>query len=76
LRVEVRIQPKASRDEVIEQPDGTLKVKTTAPPVKGAANRACMGLLAEYFGVRKSDIRIVSGFTSRNKVIEIEKTQC
>ena len=74
MRIKIRVQPKASRDEIIELPDGTLKVKTTAPPVKGAANKACIELLAKHFGVKKSNVKIVAGLESRDKLIEVEQS--
>lgn len=73
MRVKVRVQPKAAREEVMEQLDGTLKVKTTAPPVKGAANRACIELLAKHFGVKRSNVRIIAGHTSRDKIVEVDQ---
>lgn len=73
MRLKVRVQPRAPRDEVIKQPDGTIKVKTTAAAVKGAANKACIELIAEHFNVKRSDVRIISGLTSRDKIIEIER---
>ena len=71
LQLKIRVQPRASKDEVIEQLDGTLKIKTTAPPVNDAANKACVELLANHFGVKKSDVKIVSGARSRDKIFEI-----
>ncbi len=73
MRLKVRVQPRAPRDEVIEQPDSIIKVKTTAAAVKGAANKACIELLAEHFNVKRSDVRIISGLTSREKIVEIER---
>ena len=71
LKINVRVQPRASKDEVIEQLDGTLKIRTTAPPINDAANKACIGLLTKHFGVKKSDVKIISGAKSRNKIFEI-----
>jgi hypothetical protein len=68
----VRVQPKASRSEVVGVHDGGLKVKVTSAPEGGKANREVIKLLAEYFGVNKSSIRIIRGETSREKVIEIK----
>ncbi len=68
----VRVQPKASRSEVVGIHDGCLKVKVTSPPEGGKANREVIKLLAGYFGVNKSSIRIIRGGTSRDKVIEIK----
>ena len=48
----------------------TVSVKE--PPVRGRANEAIIRVLAEYFGVSKSQIRIISGWSSRQKVIEVD----
>ena len=52
--------------------DGVLRVRVSAPPVDGAANEALLRLLAKRFGVPRSALRIVSGETSRMKVVEID----
>ena len=71
--IKIKVLPRSSRNEVVgEMADGTLKIKLTAPPVDGKANEALIKLLAEHFSVTKSKIRIVSGATSKNKIIEIE----
>lgn len=51
--------------------DGTLKIKLTAAPVDGAANKALIELLSTHFAVPKSMIRIARGETGRKKVVEI-----
>lgn len=73
MRLKVRVQPRAPRDEVIEQPDSIVKVKTTAAAVNWAANKACIKLLAEHFNVKRFNVRIISGLTSREKIVEIER---
>ena len=72
----VRLTPKArSRgiDGLHQAADGTvaLKVRVTAPPDKGKANKAVIALLAKRLGFAKSALRIVAGETSRDKQIEI-----
>lgn len=54
-------------------PDGTWKVKVTAAPEKGKANRALLEFLAERLGVSKSRIRITSGETSQLKRIRVDE---
>ena len=71
-RLSVRVQPGASKDEVVGFQDGVLRVKVAAPPVRGRANAALLALLAELLGVSKSRLSIVKGEASRNKVIAIE----
>jgi len=48
-----------------------LHIKLTAPPVEGAANKAAVEFIAELLGVRKSQVALVSGHTSREKTFEI-----
>jgi uncharacterized protein (TIGR00251 family) len=70
-RLHIKIIPRASRNEMIEMPDGTLKIRLTAPPVDGAANEALIDFLSDEWDIPKSNITIVSGFTSRRKIIEV-----
>ena len=51
MELKVRVQPRASRNEVTGWRDGVLSVRLTAPPVEGAANRACRDFLADLLGV-------------------------
>ena len=64
--------PNASRNEVIEEEDGSLKVRVTAKATEGKANKAVIEVLADYFGVKKSQVMILSGEKSRNKLISID----
>lgn len=64
--------PRSSRDEVAGFDEaGRLRVRVTAPPVEGAANRAVIDLLARTLGVARRDVAVVRGETSRNKIIEV-----
>ncbi len=65
--LKVLVQPKGSRNEIIGLQDDKLKVKLTAPPVEGAANKMCVDFLARCLKVRKSDIEILSGYKGRSK---------
>lgn len=67
----IRVSPRASRDAVGGTLDGALKVKTTAPPVDGAANAAIVKLLAKRLGVSRGAIRIVAGESHRSKRVEV-----
>jgi len=70
-RLTVRLTPRASRDEVAGEREGVLLVRVTAPPVDGAANEALVRLLAKTLRVPKGAVRIVSGETSRTKIVEV-----
>ena len=63
--------PRARQNKITTDADGTLRVHITAAPVDGAANDAVIRALAEYFHVPKSQIKIVRGETSRNKIVEL-----
>ncbi len=67
----VRIQPRASKNEIVAMEDGGLKIRLTAPPVDGAANEALIRFLADTFSVAKSQVEIVSGHTAKNKIVRI-----
>lgn len=67
----VRVQPRASRTAIIGEIGDALKVAVTAPPVEGNANQALIHFLAEFFGVARSSVQIVSGASGRNKVVRI-----
>ena len=68
----VKVQPKASRGQVVGYRDGVLQLRVTAPPDKGRANAAVVALLADALGVAKSRVRIVRGQSSRDKVLAVE----
>ena len=65
----IRVIPRARKNEIIVDDNGVLRVHTTAAPTDGAANVAVIKMLAEYFDVPKSSIKIIRGETTRNKVI-------
>lgn len=63
------------REEVVMGDDGSLMVFTKSPAVEGRANEAATRLLAKYYGVSKSRVRLVRGHTSKHKVFEIDTLQ-
>jgi len=73
-RFHVRVQPRASRSEIVGLHGEALKVRLAAPPVDGAANAALVELLADALGVPRRAVRIVAGATSRGKVVEVDGT--
>ncbi len=68
----VRLQPRSSKNSVEGVQGGSLKVRLTAPPVEGSANKALVEFLSELTGVRKSSISIDSGLKSRDKRVRVE----
>lgn len=73
LIINVRIQPKASQDSFAEILDNRLKIRITAPPVDGKANKHLTNFLAKQFKVTKASVNILSGETGRNKRIKISR---
>jgi uncharacterized protein (TIGR00251 family) len=67
----VRVQPRASRDEIAGEYQDGLKIRLTAPPVDDRANDALRKLLAARLKVPLAAVRIASGERSRNKRVEI-----
>ena len=69
--IKVKIVPGSSKNKIIGVYNDALKITITAPPVEGKANKKCITYLAKYFDVAKSKIEIISGQTSKNKLIKI-----
>ena len=67
----VRVQPRASRDEVAGAIEGALKIRLCAPAVENRANEALTEFLAALLKVPKSSVRILSGERGRTKRVEI-----
>jgi uncharacterized protein (TIGR00251 family) len=71
VRLEIKVQPRSSRNQVAGEQDGALKIKLTAPPVDGEANQALIDYLSSLLGVPKRNVKLIKGETSRNKLVEI-----
>ena len=74
LILSLRVQPKASRDELLWQGE-QLKLRITAPPVDGQANAHLIAYLAKMFRVAKRDVEILSGESGREKRVRIRSPQ-
>jgi uncharacterized protein (TIGR00251 family) len=72
VRINVYVQPRASKTAVAGEHDGAIRIRLAAPPVDGAANAALVEFIAERLRIAKSRVRVVAGQTSRRKVIEID----
>lgn len=70
--IKVRVQPRASKDEVLGYRGDTLRVRVTAPPEGGKANEAVVALLAGALAVARSRVHIVRGESSRDKLVQVE----
>jgi len=67
----VRVQPRASRDQIVGVYQDGLKIRLTAPPVDDRANEALRKLLASRLNVPIAAVRIASGERSRSKRVEV-----
>lgn len=70
-KFQVRVKPKASKNEVLGWKDGVLHLQVKAPPVDGAANKGLIKLLSGYFGVPPASVEIIGGKKSRLKLVKI-----
>jgi uncharacterized protein (TIGR00251 family) len=74
VRISIKAKPGSKQgDKVVETAAGVFDVHIKQKPVDGKANEALIKVLAKHFGVRQNDVEIVSGFTSRMKIVEIKK---
>jgi len=71
ISFKIRVQPKSSRNQIVGPHGDALKLKVTAPPVEGAANKACLELLSKALGLPRSCMEITSGRSGRSKNILI-----
>jgi uncharacterized protein (TIGR00251 family) len=67
----VRVQPRAAKSGVAGELDGVLKIRLAAPPIEGQANEELIRALAKLFDAPRQRIAILSGQTSKNKVVSI-----
>ena len=70
-RLTLRVQPRASRSEVVGPHGDALKLRLAAPPVDGAANDALVRFLAETLDVPRASVTLVAGPGSRSKVVDV-----
>ena len=76
MKISVLLKPNSRhREEVVVGDDGSLTVYTKAPAIEGRANAAATKLLAKYFDVAPSKVKLVRGAASRYKVFEVDKAE-
>jgi uncharacterized protein (TIGR00251 family) len=71
LTLKVKVEPRSSKSEIVGSYGDGIKVKLTSPPVEGKANKELLEVLSKELNVRKKDIEIISGHSSKNKVVRI-----
>jgi uncharacterized protein len=71
IRISIRLQPRSSANEIVGLQGDSLKVRVTAQPVEGMANEALIEFLSDALKTSRRNLCIVSGHSSRTKVVEI-----
>jgi len=71
VTIRIKVQPRAPRTEIVGEHDGAIKLRVAAPPIDGKANEECRRFLAKLFEVSATSVEIISGDSSRDKVIRI-----
>jgi len=69
--IEIHVQPRASKTEVVGWYGDAIKIRVAAPPVDGAANEALVRFLAQLLGIPRAGVTVVGGATGRRKRVEI-----
>jgi len=75
MKIFVKAKPRAMENKIEKIDDSNFIVSVKEAPVQGKANEAIIESLAEYFNVAKSDIEIIRGHKSKEKIIEIKKSR-
>lgn len=73
IRYRIHVKPGSRKGPLVESgPDGLLTVFVRERAIEGAANEGVIAALAAHLGVRKADVRVVSGHTARIKTVEVD----
>ena len=72
MLIKVKVFPNSKKDEIVKKKDDEFGVRVKEKAEKGRANRAVIKVLANYFKIDESRIRLVKGFKERNKIFEIK----
>lgn len=71
MKIRVTVKPNSKQQKIEESADRTLIIRLKSPPINGKANQELIKVLAQEYGLAKSQITIKSGLNSKNKIIEI-----
>jgi len=71
LTLNIKVEPRSSKSGIVGPYGDALKVKLTSPPVEGKANKELIEVLAKGFSISKKNIKIISGQSSKNKVVRL-----
>ncbi|MCM8792678.1 MAG: DUF167 domain-containing protein [Candidatus Omnitrophica bacterium] len=71
MKIFVKVKPKAKQEKIEKISESQFRVWVKEPPQQGRANKKVIELVADYFNIAKSKVKIVSGISSKQKCIEI-----
>jgi len=71
MKISIKAKPNSHEEKVVKVSEAEFVVSVKEPPVNGLANKAIIKTLADYFGVAPVRVKIISGWTSRQKMVEI-----
>ncbi len=71
IRIKIKVEPGSSKSGIVGSYGDALKVKLTSPPVEGKANKELINVLAKGFGIHKKNVEIISGQSSKNKIVKL-----
>ncbi|NOR16244.1 DUF167 domain-containing protein [candidate division WOR-3 bacterium] len=71
MYIKIKVVPRAKKSKIIKLDKDYLKIKVLSPPIKNKANKEMIRLLADYYNVNKSTIKIIKGEHSREKLVEV-----
>ena len=71
MLIKVKVFPKSREEKVVEKSNDSFEVWVREEPKRGLANKAVIRILASYFGISESKIRLIKGFKKRNKIFKI-----
>lgn len=72
MKITVKIKPNSRKEEIRKIDDKNFIVAVKEPPIEGKANKALVKTMAKYFNVTSSSVQIVSGHSSKQKIIEVQ----
>jgi hypothetical protein len=72
MRINIIAIPGSKTHEIIKIDENSYRVKIDAPAIEGEANKRLIEILAEYFNIPKSSVKILKGFKNRNKIVSID----
>jgi uncharacterized protein (TIGR00251 family) len=71
MLIKVKVFPNSKKEEIVKKAEDSFEVKVKEKPVMGRANREAVKILASYFNIPESKVRLIKGFKQRNKIFEI-----